>query len=433
MSVNILAAIDKHSSPQDIDAKLQALNHLHTKKVQSLMKSIDDLKTQVAAANAQSKEHRRSGMIQSLRSKLREQELVSDVLKAELSTRCEWSAQQTNDFVIAKTCGGPKRFRPKTREELQNELALLEKRYRRATQKLKEVTDTRSRSNGSGIPPRSGATATAATAAQGGSGGGGLELTELDTTAPPGGFTTGAGAAEAPSTEQSTRDLGYVGALMDEVEDLRVAVQSRDVNIHIQLEALDRLRAENGELRQEIDRLGSKQFRAKELKRKAADLSDKYLRAVDKFEAAQEEVVHLRAQLELQAEENRQQVADVQAELLRHAEAAAELLRREAALQDEADKAAVVAAAERCVKHHDLKGAEAAAGAASAALREKERQLRRAQEDNAKLNLDLQRLSAEVVMTASLRERVRALSRELADAQGRPVSAKSSAATALKS
>ena len=37
-----------------------------------------------------------------------------------------------NVFLIKQTTGGPKRFRPKTMEELQNEVAELETKYKKA-------------------------------------------------------------------------------------------------------------------------------------------------------------------------------------------------------------------------------------------------------------------------------------------------------------
>jgi hypothetical protein len=46
-----------------------------------------------------------------------------------------------NDFILKKTIGGPKRFRPKTREELENELCMLQKRYDGAIDKLKHADE----------------------------------------------------------------------------------------------------------------------------------------------------------------------------------------------------------------------------------------------------------------------------------------------------
>jgi enoyl-[acyl-carrier-protein] reductase (NADH) len=68
-----------------------------------------------------------------LQNQLRGAELVADVLKESLTTASSpLSPQEVNDLVIRKTLGGPKRFRPKTREELQNQVNDLELKYKRA-------------------------------------------------------------------------------------------------------------------------------------------------------------------------------------------------------------------------------------------------------------------------------------------------------------
>lgn len=61
-------------------------------------------------------------------------------MKAELIQKAKdtMTMEDVNELVIKKTLDGPKRFRPKTREELQNELASLEKKHKRALDRLKE-------------------------------------------------------------------------------------------------------------------------------------------------------------------------------------------------------------------------------------------------------------------------------------------------------
>jgi myosin heavy subunit len=53
---------------------------------------------------------------------------VSDVLKQELARKAAMSGEDVNDFVIRKTISGPKRFRPLTREELENQISEFEKK-----------------------------------------------------------------------------------------------------------------------------------------------------------------------------------------------------------------------------------------------------------------------------------------------------------------
>ncbi|CAN0302608.1 unnamed protein product, partial [Ectocarpus sp. 12 AP-2014] len=120
------------SSNDDMPVQLQALTKIHAQKVRSLMRSVAELKKRLALATAQGKDHRRSAMIRAMRTRLREQDLVVDVMKEELGLKTGMGKEETNDWVIRKTVGGPLRFRPKTREELQNELYRLEKKYRQA-------------------------------------------------------------------------------------------------------------------------------------------------------------------------------------------------------------------------------------------------------------------------------------------------------------
>ncbi|KAH8062718.1 hypothetical protein JL722_3647 [Aureococcus anophagefferens] len=138
------------------------------------MKSIGSHKDEIKKLKAQSKEHRRSQLIQELRGKLREQELAVDVLKEALveGPRGALSADQVNELVICRTLGGPKRFRPKTREELQNELAAatrrndaLAKRAERSEARAKEAWAARPaarRARRRARPPTAAATTLAA-------------------------------------------------------------------------------------------------------------------------------------------------------------------------------------------------------------------------------------------------------------------------------
>lgn len=112
---------------------MQALKSIHEQKVRALMKSINQLQEQLQTLRVQDKEHRRSALIQGLRKSLREQELVVDVLKQTLVEKLpefQDSRALVNDYVIKKSVGGPLRFRPKTREELENDLDALHEKYK---------------------------------------------------------------------------------------------------------------------------------------------------------------------------------------------------------------------------------------------------------------------------------------------------------------
>ena len=119
--------------------KLEALASLHERKVATLMRSIGSHKEEIAKLKAQSKEHRRSQLIMDLRHKLRDQEMAVDVLKEALveGPRGQLTLDQVNELVITRTLGGPKRFRPKTREELQNELAAAVRRCEQSAKRAR--------------------------------------------------------------------------------------------------------------------------------------------------------------------------------------------------------------------------------------------------------------------------------------------------------
>lgn len=139
-------------------AKLDALKSAHDLKVRALMKSITQLQDQVQNLRSQDKEHRRSALIQNLRKQQREQDLLIDVLKQTLLEKVpefQDSKAIVNDFVLKKSAGAPLRFRPKTREELENELSDLDQKYKRALANLRtaQVKPARSISSEKEEPP----------------------------------------------------------------------------------------------------------------------------------------------------------------------------------------------------------------------------------------------------------------------------------------
>ena len=123
--------------------KLEALAALHERKVGALMRSISTQQAEIKDLKNQSREHRRSQLIQDLRKQVREQELAVDVLKEALveGPRGALSHDAVNELVILRTLGGPKRFRPQTREELQREVAALKRGPRPKRREFKDSKD----------------------------------------------------------------------------------------------------------------------------------------------------------------------------------------------------------------------------------------------------------------------------------------------------
>ena len=194
------------------EAKFQALKNLQSKKIKYLMTSIDAKDKELAKLKVLGKDNRRTQMIQALRNKLRDQELVSDVTKEELSRRNDMTADEVNAYIMRKTLGGPKRFRPLSREELETKISELER-------KLKRAGDGPSRSSAS-------------------------QANNVSTSSNVS-FTRGSNDNQRSTSD----DLSTMAKLADELLNLRTALDSKDATIEQQKEDVSRLRARNSELR----------------------------------------------------------------------------------------------------------------------------------------------------------------------------------------
>ena len=232
------------------EAKFTALKNLNTKKVKYLMVSIDTKDKEIAKLKVLGKDNRRTQMIQALRNKLREQELVTDVIKQELSQKADLSTDEVNGLIIRKTLGGPKRFRPLTREELENQITDLEKKMAKQTGSV--VAKTTGPSGGNSVSGsqanRSVAGARSSSASQapsrGGRGAGttasnNRELAAAQQLLMIGGSTSG----------NNDMDLNTLAKLGEEVHNLRILLDAKDGTIEQQKEDISRLRARNSELR----------------------------------------------------------------------------------------------------------------------------------------------------------------------------------------
>ena len=149
---DLVAALDTPFNDPAVESKFNALKKLQFLKVKSLMTSLDAMKKENEKLKALGKDSRRTQMIQNLRVKVKNQEVMNDVLKDLLvievdemkeeddleepkdTRRKFYSRQEVNKFLSDKSAGAPKRFRPKTREEIENELA----KYQKENEKLKK-------------------------------------------------------------------------------------------------------------------------------------------------------------------------------------------------------------------------------------------------------------------------------------------------------
>jgi len=122
----------KFMGDPNVEAKFEALKNMHALKTKSLMGSIDNLNKEVTRLKVLGKDSRRAQMVQALRNKMRDYDLVVDVLKEELRKNTDMDKEEINELIIRKTTGGPKRFRPLTREELEKKIVDLEKDLKKA-------------------------------------------------------------------------------------------------------------------------------------------------------------------------------------------------------------------------------------------------------------------------------------------------------------
>ncbi|CAN0006150.1 unnamed protein product [Ascophyllum nodosum] len=402
----ILAAVDIAAAPgtpsgrNDVDTcvQLQALGEIHSHKVRMLMRSISELKKKLALATAQGKDHRRSAMIRAMKIRLREQELVIDVVKEELGKKAGMGKEETNDWVIRKTVGGPLRFRPKTREELQNELYQLEKKHRQALEKLK------ARRTGHDAIKRVCPEAEGRPVQH-------EEGPQSSTSAIAGGERSVSALGDTP--EQSSAELIRLSDALEEADALRVAVRSRDATLQAQGDAMDKLQTENRELRGLREKLCRKERRTSELKRKNAELGEKYTSLLEDYEANQDQMQHLKAQLELRKEKLVAESEAFRVQSLRQAEEVSVLLRREEELTTALEEEAAARGRERRENRQAAMQAKQRADAAEKAQEETARQEKNLREQNAAMIAELQRLGKDAAEAAALRASTQELTRDV--------------------
>ncbi|OQS00006.1 hypothetical protein THRCLA_06311 [Thraustotheca clavata] len=225
------------------------------------MKSIHQLQEQVSAMKTQDKEHRRSALIQSLRKKQREQDLTIDVLKETLATKApefQESISMVNEFILKKTLSGPKRFRPKTREELELEFIELDKKYKRAITSLKQSKEVVQETT--------------------------EELNEIDNTT-------------QDVVPESSKDSDTI-ALEEELDRLRIAIASKDMNLNSQREQIKTMELQLEQLinmQDKCERSKKKYAACKEVVKK---LEEDAMQLIQEKEKASEARAQAEAQLE---------------------------------------------------------------------------------------------------------------------------------------
>ena len=282
-----------------IEAKFQALRNLQNKKIKSLMTSIDNLQREVSKHKVLGKDNRRSQMIQVLKKKVRDLELVCDVLKEELCSKQNMSRDQVNEFVIKKTISGPKRFRPLTREELETQIADLEKKVKRLSSNEKSAAEMKS------VP------STARSA-----------VVQSQSKQPEKNIAL-------PDSKSSTAsEVVRIAQLTEELQHYRKSVESKEEIIHQLQEDVTRLRARNAELRIQELELEIKERSLNDLRESNRRITDELDDVSGRLLESQEEIISIKAEADLDIQQQQVEITALQEQCERLLKQNATLLRK---------------------------------------------------------------------------------------------------------
>lgn len=112
----------------DVSARMDEMKHLYAARTRQLLAALHRTQEENSALREANKTSAKAQYIASLQGHAHERELVIDVLKSTLASATGRSVADVDQLILKKTTGGPKRFRPKSREELGLEIAELEKK-----------------------------------------------------------------------------------------------------------------------------------------------------------------------------------------------------------------------------------------------------------------------------------------------------------------
>ena len=306
-----------------VEAKVSALQNLHAQKIKALMATINSLRLQVAKVKKESSKAGRSKLVQGQMRQLKQLELVVDFLKSavvgemfrsptlrdDAEGRRE-AARKVNEDVIKKTLGGPKRFRPKSREELQNEVMAAERTASRARAREargREGEAKREERHAEELAAARAEVAAAAAAAEpkgrsGGSGEGSGKKDDDDdeddydddeddeAALYGGGGSGGGGVGTAGNHKQAYNAPGSAASLLAEIEGLKVGVASRDLNLRAHMDELERLHEELRELKAQRTRFAAVDGKYRAAKADRARLEGELEELARERQLAEEEV-----------------------------------------------------------------------------------------------------------------------------------------------
>lgn len=319
--MDIASAFDISLSDEQ-EAKFNALRQLQAKKLKSLMASLENKEKEIAKLKVLGKDNRRTQMIQALRSKIRDQELITDVVKEELARKTEMSTEEVNDYIIRKTLSGPKRFRPLSREELENKVAELDKKLTRASSggggalgKDRSISDNKSVMSAGGV------STTSAKQQQ-------QQQQQLESR-----NNSNINTPNATTSTSLPEDVAKIAQLLDEVNTLRSALTVKD-SAYDQLKGeVARLRVRNAELRDTEEGINFQESELVEYKRAFERLSIELDNVTVKLAETMEENTQLRAEKDLGLEQQQLELESLQDQCEKLLQQNATLLQRMAEME----------------------------------------------------------------------------------------------------
>ncbi|KAG6613670.1 Lysosomal thioesterase PPT2-B [Phytophthora cinnamomi] len=291
------------------------------------MRSINQLQEQLQGLKAQEKEHRRSALIQDLRTQQREQELLIDVLKQALQEKApefQDSRALVNDFVLKKAVGAPLRFRPKTREELENELQAIGQNFQRTVEKLKQ--DNQRNASAKEEKPD--------------------ETEEEDDEAK---------EEKEVATSPNNHDVAADEALYEELEQLRAELASKSVTIHAQADEMAELYADLDKLRVFEDQIVRKKHKIALLREQLERQQAENVELVQEKEDLAEKYLQLQEEAQFLRDINMEDAGAKDEERLQQLELIQNLRSRELELQDELENHQKKWATDRDMMHQRLR------------------------------------------------------------------------------
>jgi hypothetical protein len=382
--LDIASALELTMSDEQ-EAKFLALKALHAKKIKQLMVSIDAKEKEVAKLKVLGKDSRRTQMIQALRGKIKDMEVIQDTIKEEFSKKTSMSLEDVNDFIIRKTIGGPKRFRPLSREEMENKILDYERRLNRVAKGVGGVD------GGKSVASQAKSISAAKDA-----------LTSI-ATRPDGGSRAAPSSAKGATSASGGDGLAKIAQLMEEINGLRNALDVAQGATELQKEEVTRLRQRNADLAADDEEVKFMSAQYKEAIAARAHAEEEYIAISQRLAASEEEAALLRSGTSVELEQATLQLDSLQSHCEKLLKQNSSLLHRLADMETELDAAHEASAG----AHTASKVAASSSEATQALIRDHEKKIARL---NDKLRVSeglISELQADNSQIAALREQLR--------------------------